>query len=361
MHESYRTILHWFRPRSEYPPWVADVALALSLLLILGVLISSLVNIYRRRRHTWRAFRSSAQERGLTRTATDLLWRIARQDRMKHPLLLLISVTAFERHVGRYAARAGSQKNAGDANTHDQLSHIRRALGFDRLADAQQLHTTRELEPGQGLTVWTATGRPEDSCQLVVVHCDDHAIRALLDEGDPDLAALRPGSRVKVCFRRAHGAEYGFRSEVLDFTPETKTAVIRHADHLERLERRGYVRLPVTFDLEVSAVSERDRHAGASDSRPSAAVIPVRGKAIDISGGGLGLLSHDEIPSQQLLVLDPAAHAPFPVANLQCRVVEQHMVSEGFRAHLQLVRPPPERAAQLLGRIYREQAHRVAA
>ena len=363
MDDSYRPILPWIRPRSESFPWLTEVLLVVLFLFIVVVLISYLIRKYRWNRHTWHTFLNNAHERGVNEEQSKLLMKIARHDRMKHPFLLLSSINAFDRHVGRYAARLTHKNTAGNNPVLDEISHIRRTLGFDQISPAQPLHTTREIEPGQTLMVWPVKGRMKGFTQCVVVYRDDYAITAvpLLREADRHLDALVPGDRLKVRFRRKGDTEYRFRTEILDTVPETTTVIIRHADHLERIQKRDLFRLDVNFPLTLYPAPEKGDPEGSSGNGHTDTVIPFEGRAIDISGGGLGVLTQKKVPAGSALVIDPAFKGPFPLAHIRCKVMGQVKTSQGYRVHLEFISLSREQEEELVHRIYQQEIHRAVA
>jgi c-di-GMP-binding flagellar brake protein YcgR len=361
MDESYRSILPWLRPRSESFPWLADVILVLVLLFCFGVLLSHLIRKHRWQHHIWHTFLDNGLERGLNGEQSQLLIRIARQDRMKHPLLLFSSLSAFDRHAGRYAAQHVSRNSARNREIVDEISQIRRVLGFDKLLPEQTMSTTRELEPGQTLMIWPVKGEIKGFSQCVVTHRDDYAITAvpLLREAEKHLNALIPGDKLKVRFRRKKDTEYRFRTEILDTMPETMTISIKHADRLERIQKRDFFRLEVSFHLLLYPAPIKKDQEPISGNGHAKTIIPIKGRVLDISGGGLGILTQDEIQPGDLLEIDPQFQGPFPLASAWCKVVERAKHPLGYRAHLEFVHLPFEQEEELVHMIFQQEAQQV--
>ncbi|MFH1570600.1 MAG: PilZ domain-containing protein [Gemmatimonadota bacterium] len=361
MDESFRRILPYFRLQEGDAPWmypwlvelVALVSLAL-LLLLVTVLVVRRIREYR---HTWSSFRECAGEHGLSAPQTELVRRIAREARMRHPLLLLTSVEAFDRRVGAYLERRRDHPERPAIV--DSLAHVRRLLEFDRVPAGRPLRSTRELHPGQRLMVWPVKGGPSGFIHCVVAHRDDDAIVAvpLLREDDRHLQALEVGDRIKVRFWREHDTEYRFRSQILEANPETTSIVVGHSDRLERIQKRDYYRLAVRFRLGLVAVPE-DR-LGAPEEIPAGRRFEAI--AADISGGGLGVTAEAVVPPGHVVVIDPAYTGPFPIAGLWCRVVAQEQ-REGARwLGLEFADISRERQTDLVNVIFQQQIHRVTA
>ena len=183
---------------------------------------------FRWQRHLWQTFAGSAKERGLDPSQGALLEKIARADKMKHPLLLLTSLKAFDEHVGRYAHRVDRGVAEADQPMLKTIAEIRRKLGFDRPAPGQPVYSTREIQAGQSIMLWPVKGGPRGFCSCFVIHVDEHAITVVpsIKEEDKHLSALGEGDKVKVRFWREGDTEYRFRSQVVETMPETTTLKI---------------------------------------------------------------------------------------------------------------------------------------
>lgn len=361
MDDSFRRVLPYFRLSEEYPswlyPWLVDLVAIASLSALLGLLVWLLIRRLRGQRLMWRNFRSTAAERGLSTEQTALVERIARQGKMRHPLLLLTSVESFDRRVSTHLKRL-PEGQARHAEI-DALGHIRVLLGFDQVPAGRPLRSTRELSTGQRLMVWPVKGGPPGFCHTVVVHRDDDAIVAvpLLREDDEFLARLEAGDRIKVRFWRRHDTEYRFRTTILEADPVTTGIVIGHSDRLERIQKRDFYRLAVRFRLGLIVLPEEKM--GDADSIPSGRRIDVT--AADISGGGLGVTSSAAVPPGSVVVLDPAYGGPFPIAGLWCHVVGHEQREQKRWLRLEFADISRERQEDLVGVIQRQQIHRVSA
>ena len=358
MDQSYHEILSIIRLRSESPPWLDDIILFLLAALVLLSLFSYSFGKVRAQRHAIAAFMDNAKERGLSEKQNRLLLHIARQDRMKQPLLLLSSLKSFDTHVGRHAAHLSKHRTAESKKTLEEISRIRQALHFDAAPLEQPMHTTRELEPGQILMVWPVKGGPKGFAQCVVVHRDDRAITAvpLLREDDRHLCELKTGDKVKVRFWRAEDTEYRFRTEILETIPEVTSLVIKHAEHLERVDKRDFFRLHTSFDLALYRVEEEEVPEESLKEEAIESSDPICVRAIDISGGGFGVLSQEEIPADTMLRIDPDFEQIFPLADMHCQVIEQVPHPKGgYRASLEFVGPSAKLQSEIVRLIYQQQ------
>lgn len=266
MDESFRKVLPYFQLRYdnqwEYV-WLTWSVIAVALALAAGGVVAAVWGNWRRQRHARAQFLEAVQERRLGESEGRLLQMMAREGRLKHPLILLTSVQTFDRCVAAYLARRRKGGRVGlRPNLVRRLSRIRRQLGFDLAPEGRLLHTTRELAVGQRLMVWPVKGGPPGFCPCMVTQRDDRAITAVpvLRRDDTCLAALQPGDRVKVRFWRQDDTEYRFRTQVLDADPKTTELVLDNVERLERIQKRDFYRLNVHFEVVFFPVPTKEIH-----------------------------------------------------------------------------------------------------
>ena len=193
-------------------------------------------------------------------------------------------------------------------------------------------------------------------CQCVIVHRDESAITAVprLREDEQRFGGLKSGDRLKVRFWREGDTEYRFRTEVLDTVPQTIGILLRHAEKLERIQKRDFFRLEVSFDLcffSVSAASEAEQEEEKGRV--------VEGRVVDINGGGLGFLTQEPVPTGSVLELDPDFRGLFPLAGLRCKVIEQSEHSQGYSLGLEFVDLLPGHEGEIIHQIYEQQIERA--
>ena len=152
MHEDrLRAILPFLRPRTEEP---TGLMLLLVAILCLGIASLVALHIWRRRIQHLRMqarFAKLATEKNLDPAQATYLAQLARQSRMNNPLLLLNSIYAFDRIVGR---RAAALTGAAHESELHRIGAVRSALEFDHMPPDQPLRTTRQLESGLTVMVW---------------------------------------------------------------------------------------------------------------------------------------------------------------------------------------------------------------
>ena len=371
MDKSYESLLPLIRLRGEAPEWIVPLLLGFIAALVLSMIAYPFIKRFRWQRHLWRTFADSARERGLSEKERRLLEGIGRAGKMKHPLLLLTSLKAFDHRVGGYAHKVDRGLKKAAAPELNVISEIRRKLDFDQPAPGQPVYSTRTIQIGQTIMVWPVKGGPRGFCSCFVVHVDEEALTVvpvIKDEGR-QLEALREGDKVKVRFWPEGDTEYRFRSQVIETMLEVATLKIRHAQRLEKIQKRDFFRLETNFRLflisppaepgdqefpigdEGTSVDE-----SKSEEEPAAA---VEASVIDVSAGGLGIVTRATFEVDTVLTIDPKFKDSFTLAGLRCRVVRTFKHPEGHGLHLEFVDIPEPRERDLVRSIYAYQLRRA--
>ena len=362
MDRSYENLLPLIRLRSDAPEWLVPLLLGFVVALVLSMIAYPLIRRFRWQRNLWNTFGASAEERGLSDKQRRLLERVARADKMKHPLLLLTSLKAFDRHVGGYAGKLDRRSDQSAEPRLNEITEIRRQLGFDRPAPGQPVYSTREIQVGQTIMVWPVKGGPKGFCSCFVIHVDERAITVvpLISEENKYLNALTEGDKVKVRFWREGDTEYRFRSQVVETMPEATTVKIRHSQRLEHIQKRDFFRLDTNFSLSLFPAVAKNGNGLQGDNGsgdPDAIEVVVT----NVSGGGLAVVATAAIETESVLTVDPKFEDSFPLAGLVCRVIKVLKDPRGHRMSLEFVDLPPQRERELVRTIYTYQHRRVVA
>ncbi|MBI2503145.1 MAG: PilZ domain-containing protein [Candidatus Latescibacteria bacterium] len=344
MDESFRSVLPYLRLQDQTPPWLGEFFAFLGLVVLPALILFYWIRKHRLQRHAWEAFLEHAAERGLNPEQGRLLAQIARQHQMKHPLLLLSSIKSFDHHLGRYAHGLGpgfSRKAAAE------LGALRRSLGFDQPTPRQALYSTRQVSPGQTLMVWPAPGRSEGFCPCVVVKRDEASITLapLLRKDEECFAGLEAGAQLKVRLWGPDHLEYRFRTHLLPGNPESLLFSIRHGDRLERIQQRDFFRMKVRFEVVLY---------------PAGRAEPLPATVLDLSGGGMAVLTDTPLPLDQVVVIDPHFAGDFPLAGLHCQAVKQADQGRGYRLSLEFLDLSPHQEAEIIQSINTYQLHRAS-
>jgi len=381
-------ILPFLRPRSAEISPFAWLLLLLLVAAFIALIAYNLLKWRRRKQQLAESFLHLAKEMRLDSHQAGFLFQIAREKRMNNPLLILTSVYVFDRHLGELAERLANENSADPVL--DTIAQIRALLGFDELPADQALRSTRQIPTGQTLMVWDDEDEAEEFSPWLVVARDERAITVapLLRDGQREFVPLQPGALLAARFWREGDTEYRFTTEVLAFSPQDRTALLRHVDRIERLQLRDFFRLQTHFPIFLFALpidseeeestpenllvrqEEDEEHPPEPPPPETETVLPIgeppaipvpedapriAGQVTNLSAGGLFLMTGDEVPIGHPLLIDPAFAGPFPLGGLLCDVVHATEVQEGQGLQLSFVDLPSPREREIVRLIYQHQ------
>ena len=359
MDDSFREVLPYFKLRYDAPwvyDWLAYAIIGVALAFVVTTVVIALVRRRRWHRHTWQSFRAAARERGLNNSQRDVLEEMARTGKLRNPLLVLSSLTAFDQQVARHLKEHTHGDAREDPKLIKTLYGARDKLGFNAVPEGTALASTREIGSGQRLMVWPAKGGPSGFCQCVVTERDDATIKAvpLLREDDSFLGALETGDRVKVRFWRHDDTEYRFRTRILETDPATTSIALEHSARLERIQKRDFFRVEVKFPFLFFLLNEAEMQ-----EPPMPAGKSRHGTVVDVSAGGLSMLTDEEIPDGHLILIDTDHKGPLPLAGLIGRAIDQQRRGAGFSSRVEFERISPARESELVSAVQQQQLRRV--
>jgi c-di-GMP-binding flagellar brake protein YcgR len=376
-------ILPFLRPRSAEISLFAWLLLLVLISAFIALIAYNLLKWRRQKRQVAEKFLHLAEEMRLDSHQADFLLQLSREKRMKNPLLLLTSVYVFDRHLGELAERL-AEGNSADPIL-DTIAQIRTLLGFDELPVDQALRSTRQIPTGQTLMLWDDEDETEEFSPWLVVDRDERAIAIapLLRDEQREFVPVQPGALLAARFWREGDTEYRFTTEVLAFSSQNRTALLRHVDRIERLQLRDFFRLQTHFPIflfvlpispaeeesepeDLLAQQEEDEvHAPEAEAvsptgEPPAIPVPddaprIAAQVANLSAGGLFLMTGGEVPIGHPLLIDPAFTGPFPLGGLLCEVVHATEVPEGQGLQLTFVDLPAAREREIVRLIYQHQ------
>ena len=370
-----REILPLLRPRSAEPTLFSQTVFYLLLIGLVLIVVLYLTRRYRQHLAQENLFTELGRELGLKAGQIDFLRIVGRRLRLKNPHRLLSSASFFERHVGDHATNlANKDLNHGDL---ERIADIRQVLGFDEVPIAQALTSTRQIEKGQTLLVWETHAQKEGFAPWVLVDRDEASLTIsplLRKREDATPSDLKKGGEISIRFWRDGDTEYRFDTRIIKVGEES-ALILRHSGEVERLQQRDFVRVNVHFPIALyeveppsntseqesgqtgqaqAAVTMLDSDAGndgdasveASDdgwraldeedapdpggqaassatARAKAARHPIQGQAVNISAGGMGVLSDESLPadSRRWMVDPDFKGSSFPLAGIVCTAV----------------------------------------
>lgn len=365
-----REILPLLRPRSAEPTLFSQTVFYLLGLGLVLIVILYLTRRYRQNREQQKLFVHQSSKLGLKSAQIEFLRLISRRLKLKNPRRLLSSASFFERHVGDHATDLAAKSL--EHRDLPRIAQIRQALGFDKIPLAQALTSTRQVEKGQTLLVWESHDHKEDFTPWILVDGDEASLTMspLLREKDGGTPSqFRMGDEVSIRFWRDGDTEYRFDTRIIDLGAES-ALILRHTSEVERLQQRDFVRVNVHFPITLYQLDEpaepedegpaeqaqaavamldKDGTDAAADDRsdpsegawealdasveteaseaansqqPVDKSRPIHGQAVNISGGGMGVLFSRSLPTDsQRWLVDPDFRGSFPLAAIVCTAV----------------------------------------
>lgn len=255
------------------------------------------------------------------------------------PLDVLTRLDLFERATA-LALRGDPAGAAGDPAP--RVAHLRQVLRFDRLPAHAPLLTTRELAPGTAVQA-ELDGRRRG----VVLGVDERSLRVEVDGP----VSLRLGDALALTIVHARDAHHAARCRVLDrvVTADGDTHLtLAHDEAPERLQRREYVRVPARGEVTIRPLLWPVPPPGARSA--------IRGRLVDVSGGGLHVETEAPLAvgllAEVAFAVDDAVFAGLRAAVLTCAAVEG-----GHEARLELKGVPEHERERLTAAIVRAEAH----
>jgi c-di-GMP-binding flagellar brake protein YcgR len=196
------------------------------------------------------------------------------------------SIAIFERCIDKSVQRTlGTSPLSSVINDEDMvLSSIRKKLGYNFLPFEHPLVSSRNIEIGQSVSVFSNVNKqPSQAIHAIVVMNQQFALRLKIECKPEEIPAYRQGEMLIVAFARQGDGIYGFDMSVLSFDGGSNLE-LQHTFAMKRNQLRQFVRIEVNLPLKVRVVQTINE-----DDKPLQGK-QFEAKLVDISGGGLSFL-----------------------------------------------------------------------
>jgi c-di-GMP-binding flagellar brake protein YcgR len=249
--------------------FVAVLALSAVGVLVALELWKSLSNDRKRSLMSLDLFRASCTEHGLSFFERSILETAIAEARVSNADAVLASPRIFEEsREAYYKSRGGAAKVTEDVRA--AFHSIRTKIGFSPLPVEIPFLVTRQFIPGMSMTIEDPhNGRAGDPVMVEEVN------ELFWCVGKPSFAVSK-GKNVRLYLTRQGDAEYTIETEIDEV--QTHRLVLRHTRDLQRKQLRNWVRVDVSLPVQVSHASE-----------DGSEVVTLKGRIMDISGGGVAL------------------------------------------------------------------------
>lgn len=318
---------------NESPPLIQLPEPGAAVLWVLGMLFAGLVLLAflldRRRRGRarrerlrgeWASFEDVMREREASPAEAKLLKDLVTRHAAESPLRAVTVRQEFDRLVEAAMARAASERNSDAfANLGAQLREIRRLLRLDRVPYGQQLHSTRELERGQHLTVVSAAEEGGKGSRMIIESVDEAYLyleRAAVADPAP---ALNVGDAVRCRLWRDDDARYTFGAKVAGLEEGGRWR-LAHTGHIERVQAREDFRVRFNQPAAIAVLNAPvgDDTANLRARRP---VTRIRGRITSLSAGGCALVLNQLVARQVMLRINLELEDGQPPLEAEARII----------------------------------------
>lgn len=318
-------------------PHPTNTTLAVVAVLFLGLLgIGVWIDARRRTQKTRRrvgneinAMMEIIRERSFSEEEIKILVDLVKRRAPLHPLRAITTRHDYDRCVDEEMAALEKKNNPKKFERMGLLLRdIRGMLGLDYIPFGQRIHSTREIHPGQFITVAKA-GESKPKWVRMIVDEVDEAYFTILPRGKAgdSFPAIGEGDDLRCRMWRDDDARYVFTSKIISAEAGPRSWRAKHTQDLKRVQARSHFRIRHDQSTTVSILngSVDGNMDNASDRH---AVTKLRGRITSISAGGCALVVQQPISKQVLLriSLDLPAEEPVP---LEARIVATSPISGG--------------------------------
>lgn len=304
-----------------YPGAYTPTFMAVALFLVAMLVFAVGLEVYRQRRERrrwiaeqWNAVRKIAQEKDMLPAEWALLEQILRESNARGPLETITVREVFGRCT-RKALERVRQKPEEFERYAALLWDIRTRLGLDYVPYARPIEGTRDLAPGQDVTI--TAGTPKTTVAMKVAALNEAYLFVTPKEGE-GLPRVEPGALVDVVFFRTDDARYRCQMRLKRVDPNPFRWVLEHSDSLVRTQERQFYRVRCHEAADIAVVAGRSAANGSSE-------VPLhsvhRATLINVSAGGFGALLTEPVPIAAPLRVTLRLTGTPPLTNLPAKTI----------------------------------------
>ncbi len=252
-------------------------------------------------------FERKAAEKELEAGQVALLSRAIQASGLEQPYRLLDSYDIFIGVMTRFEEKIAFSEQE-HRHYHQLIDEIKNKLGFNKIEQAVQLESSREIYQGQPMRLLLSS--PEGQMEYLVSLVENDEKRMLLEASQVDLELLegvRAETPLEVTFYRESDASYRFVT-TLEAPPdrEKRLIALRHPRQLERKQARQFSRMEVRFRFSFHHLPKKDFNPVEIDRNlEKCERLPVyAGDSEDISGGGIAFQTRKRTAKGDFLYLN---------------------------------------------------------
>lgn len=209
--------------------------------------------------------------------------------RSKDPVDLVPVVMSNEEFESRVVEHRNSK--AFKSGHNERIYHLRRQLRFTFRNFERPFVCTQMLDPGLNFECRIRHHNREVSFMTTVLKGDDEGLYIKPPQVRGRPANLKQFREVRCKIRRGHEADYVFTLRVVrQLVSEMNAVVLAHSSDIQHRSIRESERLPISMEMDFNLVSEADYDLHEKFGKPVGKVIPLHGRIVDMSSGGMKVL-----------------------------------------------------------------------
>lgn len=272
----------------------------------------------------WRTAEDIFEDRKLSENEIRTVKMLVKRYGKRAPLRSVTTRQGFDACVD---AAMKQLENKGQTHAFDEmgvaLRDIRLSLALDHVPLGQQIHSTREIHPGQSIGLAADEGAAQHwvSCNVSIVD-EAYFYISPREGGGSALPQVKPGDTVRCRLWRDEDARYLFSTRVAGSETSPPMLRLNHTTDLNRMQARAHfrVRHNQAVDIGVLNASVDGR---TDDAHKRSVVTRLRARVTSLSAGGCAIVVEQPVTKQVLLRI------PLDLAEQGKMEVEARIVSSG--------------------------------
>ncbi len=344
----------------------ANDRIIIGLLVAIPALLLTLVIIYirsqfkiehERTEASYKLFNDYAYKAKLYPLEIKKLRELLTHETVQHPHIIFQSAALFERCIDAEVRLLLLTRNDPSLLEDEEavLANIRRKLGYSYLPLEHPLLSTRNIETGQIMSVFSLTGMAPLIQHAVLVMNKETFFRLQFNNEKEEFFGFSAGSEVRLVFARQGDGVYGIQTEICRIDSPSSFDCL-HTLNFKRNQMRQYVRIEVDLPIRIRVLRPLQDAGSITDEN-----LFIDAKLVDISGGGLSFLHEKSfVPGDTVSMRFSLPTGTFSdITGKILRVsLQEGKTDQWYRHHIQYVKIEPQQRERIVKYIFEKQRQR---
>jgi c-di-GMP-binding flagellar brake protein YcgR len=244
-------------------------------------------------------FKEYVEKSELTPDEVSRLKQLAKHSNLNDLNIIFQSISIFEICIEKEIEllklkNLSSRDLAEECN---QLTNIRKKLGYNYLPFEHPIASTRNIEIGQKVALRSGTNKYQSLRALVIMN-PEQCLRVQVEHGQQEDILFHSGQQVTIAFARQGDGLYAIDTKVISFDRDSLIVELSHTREMKRNQLRQFVRIEINLPVKVrilQAVGEDDKVLVGKQ---------FEAKMADISGGGISFFLNKPLVPGQLISMN---------------------------------------------------------